>query len=316
MISFRQLLYFARIVELGSMSKAADSLNVAQTALGTQVRLLEDELKTTLLRRHSRGVAITPAGELVRARAVEILDLVNKCVRDVEDLTGGETQALAIGASGSVVQLAAADFLARAHSAMPDVAVSLVEDTSVALADAFGRNELDLLLAHEVPDQPGASCAPWLREELLFVSSPLEGMPGISTAGELTETITLEEALQKELALPARLDGIRKIIAAVADERHLTYSVPYKVQSHQALKLMMIADNNVASVLPYGLVSSELRAGSLRARRILGRSISRTLYACRSSRRLAMATEATLEKLLDEMRSRMIAMLGPLAVAV
>ena len=55
-MTLRQLRYFVKIVELGNMTKAAESLFVAQPALGMQIRQLEEDLGVALLIRHSRGV--------------------------------------------------------------------------------------------------------------------------------------------------------------------------------------------------------------------------------------------------------------------
>jgi LysR family nitrogen assimilation transcriptional regulator len=295
------------------MTRAAEQLNVAQTALGSQIRQLEEEFGVSLLQRHSRGVSPTAAGELLQRRAQEILALVTQCSREITVHRAEKTESLTIGASGSVVHMAASDLLARAHKTMPNVAINLVEDTSIPLFEALKRGELDMVLAHELPRALNMTYIPWLQEELLFVTAAVPGETRpLSSVQELNENISLAEALQTELTLPVRLDGIRKIIEAAADTLKLKYHVTYKVQSHQALK-SLIADNFVASVLPYGLIINELRAGTLRARRIVTPSLLRTLYLARSSYRLMDKNECALLELIESIRLRMIEMLGPLA---
>ncbi len=61
-MELRQLRYFVRVVELGSMSRAAIDLGVVQSALSQQVSRLEGELATRLLQRSSKGVTPTEAG--------------------------------------------------------------------------------------------------------------------------------------------------------------------------------------------------------------------------------------------------------------
>ena len=61
-MDLRQLEYFVRVAELGSFSRAALALDVAQPALSRQVRLLEVELRQNLLQRHGRGAVPTEAG--------------------------------------------------------------------------------------------------------------------------------------------------------------------------------------------------------------------------------------------------------------
>src|SRR5260370_39141881 len=71
-MDIKQLRYFVRVAELGSVGKASDVLDIAQPTLSRQVRALEVELKATLFSRNGRGVILTPAGRrfLEHARGV------------------------------------------------------------------------------------------------------------------------------------------------------------------------------------------------------------------------------------------------------
>ena len=67
-MNLRQLRYFVSVVEAGNMTRAAEQLHVAQTALGMQIRQIEEDLGVALLVRHSRGVEPTKAGRQPAAR--------------------------------------------------------------------------------------------------------------------------------------------------------------------------------------------------------------------------------------------------------
>jgi LysR family nitrogen assimilation transcriptional regulator len=309
--SLRQFRYFARIVELGSVTRASEHLNVAQTALGSQIRQLEEELGVVLLQRHSRGVSVTKAGEFLYRHVQIILADVDRCLREIAELRSEKTESLKFGASGSVVQLVGSDLLARAHEAIPNVSITLVEDTSRKLFEALKRGEVDMMLAHDLPEERGLTRTPWVKEELLFFTAG-NGTARIGSASDISETISFADALENELTLPARLDGIRKIIETAAGPLDLKCKVTYQVQSSLALKLL-IADTAVASVLPYGLAVNELRGGALRARRIVEPTLHRTLYLVRSSRKLSKRSEAALDVVLASIRLRVAEQLGPLA---
>ena len=64
-MNFKQLEYFVHVAELGSFSKAALVLDIAQPALSRQVRALETALRETLLLRNGRGVVLTEAGQQI-----------------------------------------------------------------------------------------------------------------------------------------------------------------------------------------------------------------------------------------------------------
>jgi LysR family nitrogen assimilation transcriptional regulator len=299
-------------VELGSMTRAAEQLHVAQTALGAQMRQLEDELGTPLLQRHSRGVSATAAGQALHLRALQILELIAQTTREMSAFRPAQNETITLGMSPSLVHLAASDLLIRAHSAMPNVTLRLVEETSQVLVDALKRGELDMLLAHEVPDSAGLTRTPWLCEELLFVTAPTPDTVAQQSAWDIVETIPLASALETDLALLLRLDGMRKIIATAAQPLKVKPRVAFEVQSAQALKLL-IADHAVASILPYGLALPELRSAALVAHRIVDPPLTRTLYMVRTEKRLSESNELALAELLCSIRLRLFDLLGPLA---
>ncbi len=295
------------------MTRAAESLHVAQPALGAQVRQMEEKLGTPLLSRHSRGVSVTPAGQLLFERAQVILAMLAETTRDVAAFHAGQKETIRLGMSPSVVHMAASDMLARAETAMPHVALRIVEETSLVLFDALKRGELDMLLAHEIPDSPGLTRTPWLNEELLFVTAPEAGSAqSVRTSWEVTNTISLAKALEAWLSFPLRLDGIRKIIETAAKPLKLKPRIAFQVQSPQTLK-MLIIDHSVASILPYGLAFSELRTGVLVAYRVTQPALVRTLYMVRTEKRLSAGNEAALEALLASIKVRLFDQLGPLA---
>ena len=78
-MNLRRLQYFVKIVDIGSLTQAADILHVAQPALSQQLAVLENELKVKLLDRSVSGVTPTPAGKILYAHAQTIL-------RQVEDM--------------------------------------------------------------------------------------------------------------------------------------------------------------------------------------------------------------------------------------
>ena len=61
-MDFRQIRTFGCVAELGSLSKAADKLRIAQPALSRQIKLLEHELRAELFTRSGRGMVLTEAG--------------------------------------------------------------------------------------------------------------------------------------------------------------------------------------------------------------------------------------------------------------
>src|SRR3546814_13966161 len=76
-MNLKQLQYFARVFEMQNMTRAAESLHVAQPALSQQIALLEDDLGVRLLIRGARGVPPTHEGTLHYRHAQTLLRQVD-----------------------------------------------------------------------------------------------------------------------------------------------------------------------------------------------------------------------------------------------
>ena len=104
-MDLKQLEYFIRVAELGSFTRAAIELDVAQPALSRQVRLLELELRQTLLVRNGRGAVPTEAGKLLLEHGRGILYQVQRAREDLGRLRGGLAGRVAVGLPSSVARV-------------------------------------------------------------------------------------------------------------------------------------------------------------------------------------------------------------------
>ena len=94
-MEIRVLRYFLEIAREGSMTRAADALHVSQPTLSKQMKDLESELGKKLFRLSSASVRLTEEGMLLRKRAEDILDMVDKTTEEflqLDDITGGEVR--------------------------------------------------------------------------------------------------------------------------------------------------------------------------------------------------------------------------------
>jgi LysR family nitrogen assimilation transcriptional regulator len=240
------------------------------------------------------------------------LELVEKTEQEITELNERvPEQVLNVGASPSIIRLAASHLLATARTLMPRVRLNLIEETSLILLDALRRQELDVLLAHDVPEGPGYVTTPMLREQLLFVT-PRDVSHAIHAPSDITEVISLRKVLERELILPLRQDGIRLLIEQSARPLKLKPRIALQVQSPQALKILIVSQS-MAGVLPYGLAAAELQTGNLSARKIVDPELCRTMCIVRGAKRLSEDEEAKLATLIESVTAFLRARLGPLS---
>lgn len=170
-MELHRLTYFAAVVRHGGFTRAAVHLRIAQPAISAQVRRLEAELGVTLLRRTTRRVELTHAGELVLARAHRVLDEVAALHDEAARLAGVLTGEVRLGAIEAVgpVRLPAA--LAAFHRSYPGVSLVLRSGRRTELLADLDADRIDLALAPT--PVPEAYAAHVLHdEELVLVTAP------------------------------------------------------------------------------------------------------------------------------------------------
>ena len=92
-MEIRVLRYFLEIARAGNMTRAAETLHVSQPTLSKQIKDLEQELGKKLFIRKSTSLSLTDEGMLLRKRAEDILDMVDKTTDEfkaLDEITGGE----------------------------------------------------------------------------------------------------------------------------------------------------------------------------------------------------------------------------------
>lgn len=101
-MTLKQLEYFLEIARMGSVTKAAQMLNISQPPLSLQLKMLEEELGTSLFTRNKRGLEITQEGTLLRERTEAILALLAETTHDIQSVSQNKEYTLRIGSIGSI----------------------------------------------------------------------------------------------------------------------------------------------------------------------------------------------------------------------
>lgn len=100
-MDIRQLQYYKEIVNQGSISKAAEILNVAQPPLSQTLKKLETELGTTLIHRYRQKWQLTETGELLYQYAKQVLGQMEEVERRIQEIEEGTSGTLRIGVSSA-----------------------------------------------------------------------------------------------------------------------------------------------------------------------------------------------------------------------
>lgn len=264
-----QIHTFLRVAELGSLSKAAGRLHIAQSALSRQMRLLEQELGVSLFTRHGRGMVITEAGR-------EVLRSARLVVAGLEDMRATASGAgttltgpVAIGIPPAVAHVVARPLMAAFREQHPQVTVRLVTAFTGDLLDLLQRGEVDLAILSD-PRATRLLRSEWLMQERLFLIGP----PGSGLTPE--RPVGLRNAAQRDLLLPSRRQGLRSLLENVVHEAGATLNVVGEVDSYAVLQ-DLVRHGHGLTILSLAALHDEVAAGRLTAAPIADPAIHRRL---------------------------------------
>ncbi|PLC50637.1 LysR family transcriptional regulator [Pollutimonas subterranea] len=292
-MELRQLRYFVRVVELGSMGRAAQDLGVVTSALSQQISRLESELSTRLLQRTSTGVVPTAAGLALRQEAELVLRHAASAVHAAKAarLAGH----VSIGMAPTTSSVLGVPLLQAMQRRYPDVRLHLVESLSGNLSQMLGRRQLDLAVLFHAGSQQGWTLVPMLTEQLFVVAQP-DRYP-LPTDGQLS----LKDIVTLPLVLPTGSHGLRAIIDAAFF--HYGHE-PNVVAEVDGLSMLMdIVQAGLAATIQPG--AAVVRANDkqlLRIPLLHDKMVRRNLVASLSDDQLSPAGLAARVVLIDVMR--------------
>lgn len=273
-MNFRRLKYFVKIVDIGSLTQAAEVLHIAQPALSQQVATLEGELNQQLLIRTKRGVTPTEAGKILYTHARTILRQCEQAQLAVcnvgQTLTGQVSIGLAPGTAASSVTM---PLLQAVRAELPEVLVYLHENSGAVLNDKLLSGHLDMAVLYERSPQAGITSQPLLKEDLFLVGT--RDCPG--------QSIDLTAVAQMNLFLPRDYSAVRLRVDEAFSLRRLTAKVIGEIESIATLTAA-IASGMGVTVLPESAARSLCGAANGWMARITSPSMNLSLSLNMSAR--------------------------------
>ena len=233
-MNFRRLKYFVKIVDIGSLTQAAEVLHIAQPALSQQVATLEGELNQQLLIRTKRGVTPTGAGKILYTHARAIL---RQCEHNVgQSLSGQVSIGFAPGTAASSITM---PLLQAVRAEFPEVVIYLHENSGAVLNEKLINHQLDMAVIYEHSPVAGVSSQALLREDLFLVGT--QDCPG--------QSVDVNAIAQMNLFLPSDYSAVRLRVDEAFSLRRLTAKVIGEIESIATLTAAIASGMGVA-VLP------------------------------------------------------------------
>jgi LysR family transcriptional regulator, nitrogen assimilation regulatory protein len=289
-MDLKQLEYFVRVAELGSFTRAAGVLNIAQPALSRQVRLLEVELRQNLLLRNGRGVTTTEAGKLMLEHGRGILHQVARAREDLGRVRGALAGRVALGLPPSIAKMMTVPLTRAFRKRLPSAALSISEGLTISMQEALQTGRLDVALLYNPAASPELDTLPLLEERLYLIG------PKSAAAGKTAvQPIGLKELSALPLVIPSRPNAIRMVVETEMAGIGCKPDIALEIDGVAAI-LDLVADGAGHAVLPRYALANSTRPQAFLARPIeKPYLISRLALATAAGRTTTMTQQAMIE---------------------
>lgn len=241
-----------------SFTRAAAELNVTQTAISHQVRLLEEHLQVRLFRRLTRRLELTPAGRLLLPGLSEGFERLAEAIALVEQR--GDERVLTVSLTPSFGSKWLVGRLPRFWRSHCDIELRLHHTMDLV---QFGRDEADMAVRYGSGQWPGLTAEYLLSDDLVPVCSPalLERGPKLEKPSDLVHhTLLHEEDYENwsQWLTVAGAEGVEPRRGPVVDDGWVLLQLAINGEGVALGSLALIADDLAAGrlVCPFDMTLS------------------------------------------------------------
>jgi DNA-binding transcriptional LysR family regulator len=258
-VTLEQLRVFVCVAECEHMTRAAQTLNLTQSATSAAIAALEERHGVKLFDRIGRRIALTGTGRAFLAEARAVLARAATAEQTLADLAGLKTGALAIAASQTVGGYWLPRRIAEFHARYPGVAVALRLANTDAVAELTRAGEVDLGFVEGEVEDPALDATAIDEDELLIVAAgrARASLENLDADGLAAATwVAREKGSGTRAAFESALAAFGVDIA----RRHIAFELP----SNEAICAAVAAGAGLA-VMSRLVVDAAIKAGDLAA---------------------------------------------------
>ncbi|MBI2770645.1 MAG: LysR family transcriptional regulator [Burkholderiales bacterium] len=295
-MEIRQFRYFVRIADLGSFSRAAQALHIAQPALSQQVAQLEEELGQALLTRLPGGVKLTEAGSVFYRHAQRLLQQLAEVEGAVAHVAANPSGSVRVGLPQSTASHYALPLLAHLREHFPGIEVEFFDELSGHLLHGLNTGRLDIAVLVSDDDAALLNAVPLMDESLFLVSRAGMAPPG--------KSVSLKRLAALPLALPGQQHGVRAIIEHAVHSQGLRLANVTVLANSMSIMREAMLQGLAHCVMPWAAVDGGLARGELVAQPFTP-ALRRRVHVCTArDAQLSLAGQAVFESLLAQTRMR------------
>jgi DNA-binding transcriptional LysR family regulator len=255
----RQLRYALAVWRDRSFSRAAEQLNVSQSSISMQVKLLEDELGFKLFERTGQGIEATTTGRSFLKQAEHVIVAMLGLADVAENLRGGQAGSLALGLSSGIASQVLPPLTGLFASIQMKLRMEIVTAPTRRIQDLINGRRLDIGLVVETGNRglPASLVGEQISRIVLGLATHPRHAFGIRGTPVDIEDIAGEPIIMNELGV-----GYGEIVLSMFSDRGLKPKVAAVVDNIDTMKVLVASGLGIA-IMPMLCIKNELQLGQL-----------------------------------------------------
>jgi len=300
-MDIRQLRYFIAISEAGSLSAAAQRLNIAQSSLSQHLVNMEEELQAKLVVRSPRGSTLTAEGQVLLGHARKICEAFQTCVDEVRDMGQQITGKVHFGMPPSVSMIMSVPLAETVRVELEQVRLRVSEAMSGFIKTWIDDETVEICFLYDLDGVEHFQATHVLNEYLHFFSAPdawpLQTPPGAP--------VPLKALQGLELVLPGEPHGLRRIVEMAAVRNGVDLNVVTELDAMTQIK-ELVARGSGFSIFAPAACHDFVTEGKLLKAPIVEPTISRPVYLVTNPSRTQMRACTAVEQLTLSVAAEMV----------
>ncbi|MCR8723016.1 LysR family transcriptional regulator [Frigidibacter sp. ROC022] len=274
-IEFRHLRTVKAIHDTGGLARAAELLNITQSALSHQVKGLEDQAGVELFVRRTKPMKLSAAGHRLLRLAERVLPELEALEQDFAGLRSGKAGRLHLAIECHACYEWLFPVLEQFRKAWPEVDVDIRAGLAFDALNALAREEVDLVISSDPEEIPGIQFAPLFDYQPVFVASaahPLAAKPFVEAA-DFRDEVLIAYPVER-----SKLDVFKMLLMPAGVEPRSIRRVELT-----AMILLLVASQRGVAVLPDWVLRQVKVSSDYVTRPITREGITRRMYAATRS---------------------------------
>ncbi len=289
-MDLKQLRYFTHVAEMGSFTKAAHFLDIAQPILSRQIRRLEVDLHQNLLIRNGRGVTLTDAGKVLLEHCRGILHQVE---RAHEAVTQGQLSGrVTIGLPPTMAKLLAVPLTRAFRQLLPHASLIIMEGLTSVIEEGLLTGRLDMGLLHNPAFSPDLEISLLAKDHLCLIA------PSGDVALRGQTDFQLSDVASLPLILPSHPNSYRMLVEVEMAKIGCKPNTILEMNSVNTI-LELVCEGMGYAILSRQTLALVANPEKLSAYPIASPQLVNKLFMATSNKRIMTQTQKTMHDIIE-----------------